>query len=325
MYDVITIGSATRDVFLVSKAFRIIKSSQFPTGAGECVSLGSKIEVDKLVLTTGGGGTNSAVTFSSLGFNTAVITRVGDDAPGKDVIDDLKRHKVKTALVKIIRGGDTGYSALLTTLTGERSVLVHRGVSSEFTPKDISWSKLKARWIYMTSLAGNVALALRIVRAAKKAGIRLAYNPGSSELKQGLRAMAPIMKHLTVLNLNLEEAQVLARSKTKDPEVLCKKIALPGLTLIITDGQNGAYAHLDGTTWFVRPHGIKTISRTGAGDAFGSGLVAALANDMGIDDALRVGTINAESVIQSYGAKVGILTSWPSKSHMTKTKVRILK
>ncbi len=324
MYDVITIGSATRDVFLVSKAFRMIASDQFPTGVGECVSLGSKIEVDKLVLTTGGGGTNAAVTFARLGLRTATITRIGDDASGRDVLEDLERNGVATSFVKTVKGGDTGYSTLLTAASGERSVLVHRGVSASFRETDIPFSKLKAKWIYMTSLAGNTALATKIIREARKRGTRVAFNPGGTELKKGLRALEPIFKGLSVLMLNSEEAGQLVQSPSRDIEALCKKIAHPGVVLVITDGPNGAYAHLDGTTWFARPHGFKAVSRTGAGDAFGSGFVCALAKGFGVDDALRTGTINAESVIRSYGAKEGILKRWPSATHQRDIKIRVI-
>lgn len=325
MYDVITIGSATRDVFLISKEFRMIASDQFPTGIGECVSLGSKIEVDKMVMTTGGGGTNTAATFSQLAkLKTAVVTRVGDDASARDVLDDLKRAKVSTTLVTKVKGGDTGYSTLLTTVSGERSVLVHRGVSNDFKQKDIPWDKVKSNWIYMTSLAGNTALALKVVKHAKKNGIRVAYNPGSKELKKGLRALSPIMKELTVFNINMEEAKMLAKTDTKDVKKLFEKIARPGVTVIITDGTNGAYAHLDGTTWYARNRNLKAVSRTGAGDAFGSALVASLIAGKGIDEALQIGTINAESVIQSYGAKLGILKRWPSQALMKKIKIKTL-
>ncbi len=323
LYDIITIGSATRDVFLVSKAFQIIKSPRFRTGYGECVSFGSKIDVDEMVLTTGGGGTNAAATFASLGFDTAVVTRIGNDSSGKDVLGDLAKFGVKSSLVKKARG-TTGFSVLLTAKNGERSVLVHRGVSAEFEEKDVPMNKLRAKWLYMTSLAGNTSLALKVVRAAHKHGTLVAFNPGSSELKKGMKGLDPILRHLTLLNLNFEEAQKLARSKSKDIKTLCQKIVRPGLTLVITDCPRGAYAHLDGTTWFVRPRGIKAVSRTGAGDAFGSGLVAALARDKGIDEALCIGVANAESVIQSYGAKTGILQKWPTEKEMKRYKVRTL-
>ncbi|MCG2687415.1 carbohydrate kinase family protein [Candidatus Parcubacteria bacterium] len=324
MNDIITIGSATRDVFLASKQFQVIKSSQIPTGVGECVPLGSKVDIDTVVHTTGGGGTNSACTFSALGFKTSAITRIGDDDSGKDVLKDLLGYKVKTSLVKIINKKTTGYSVLLTTSDGERTALVHRGVSGEFKTQDIPLSKLSCKWLYMTSLGGNLVLAKTIIEHARKKNALVCFNPGKQELQKGLSAFRSILNNLTVLNLNLEEAQLLAKTSTTNIKELCKIIARPGLMLIITDGPKGAYAHLDGITWFVRPQGKKAISRTGAGDAFGSGVVAGLAKGMGIDEALKIGIFNAESVIQSYGAKIGIIKTWPTDALKKKIKVTLI-
>jgi len=324
MHDIITIGSATRDVFLASKNFQLINSSKFSTGVGECVPLGSKVEIETVVRTTGGGGTNAAATFASLGFNTAVITRIGDDDAAEAVMNDLINFKIKTTLVNKIKKGATGYSVLLTAKNGERTALVHRGVSKEFQTKDVALGKLKSKWVYMTSLAGNTTLALKVVKAARKNGTLIAFNPGGGELRKGLKVVKPIMQHLTLFNLNTEEARELTKDTTSDIKKLCEKLAMPGLTIIITDGSNGAYAHLDGITWYARTQGKKALSRTGAGDAFGSGTVAALAKGMGIDDALKIGMINAESVIQSYGAKIGIINKWPSKAALKKIKVKLI-
>lgn len=324
MYDIITIGSATRDVFLASKHFQIIESDQFSTGAGECVPLGSKVDVETVVRTTGGGGTNSAATFACLGFNTAVVTRIGDDDAGEAVLKDLRTFNVKTTLVNKIKGQSTGYSVLLTAPNGERTALVHRGVSKEFKQSEVPFKRLKAKWVYMTSLAGNTSLALKIVKEVRKTGTLVSFNPGRGELGKSLKAIEPIMKHLTILNINTEEARLLLGDQKSEIIELCKKLARPGLTILITDGPNGAYAHLDGITWFAKPQGKKALSRTGAGDAFGSGLVAGLAKGLGIDDALRVGMINAESVIQSYGAKIGIIKKWPSQAELKKINVTLI-
>ena len=179
MYDIITIGAATRDVFLISPAFVAIKSKKFATGAGECVALGSKIEVSDLVLTTGGGATNAAATFGSLGFRTATICRVGDDSPGKDVVEDLSRFGVSTHLVRMIKGADTAYSTILTMKDGERSILVFRGSSAHFVARDIPEASLKnTKWVYLTSLGGNLVLAKKIISTAHKAGVKVAWNAG---------------------------------------------------------------------------------------------------------------------------------------------------
>lgn len=322
MYDIITIGSATKDVFLVSKQFKTIRSEAFVGGVGECVSLGSKIEVDQFVETTGGGGTNTAATFAKLGFETAVVTRVGDDAAGRDILDELKARNTSTRFVKKIKKGQTGYSVLLTTDDGERSVLVHRGVSGEFSGNDFP-KQAKTRWLYVSSLAGNVSLMNEISRWAKTHKVSIAYNPGSPELKRGLKAFATILRNVEVLIMNIEEAQLLTETKTRDVKKLATLIGCKS-TLILTDGPNGAYAFSGGTRLHARTSGAKSISRTGAGDAFGSGVVAALMKKMSLEDALRIGTLNAESVVQQYGAKLGILKTWPHKKALAKIKVRKL-
>src|SRR3989338_9119257 len=81
MFDIITIGSATRDVFLKMAAKWLHKDGNSGEMA-ESLPLGSKIEVEKIFLTTGGGGTNSAVTFARQGFQTACVGVVGDDLNG---------------------------------------------------------------------------------------------------------------------------------------------------------------------------------------------------------------------------------------------------
>lgn len=321
MFDVITIGSATKDVFLISKKFKVVKSDRFSTGFGECLPLGSKVEVDDFVETTGGGGTNTAATFANLGFKTATVTRIGNDASGKAVLDDLAAFGVSTKLVRTLKQGNTGYGVQLTTPEGERSVLVHRGVSASFSERDVPASA-KAKWFYISSLAGDISLVKRIAGRAAKKGTQVAYNPGSLELNRGLRAIEAIRRDLTVLNMNLEEAQLLTKSKSRDIQKLCRKIADDKLILIITDGTNGAYAYRAGEAWHARTTGMKSISRTGAGDAFGAGFVAGQMKGLSIDDSLRVATVNAEGVIQKHGAKFGLLKKWPSASAMRKIKVR---
>lgn len=322
MYDIITIGSATRDAFLVSKQIKLIASEKFVTGVGECVALGSKIDLDNLVLSTGGGATNAAATFGSLGLKTAVVTRIGSDSAGAEVLHDLTAHHVDTSLVRVLKGEATAYSALLTEAKGgERTALVYRGVSSEFTAKDVSWSKLKTHWIYLTSL-GNVALVKKILTHAAKHHISVAWNPGQAEIKAGLKTWKPFLKTVRVLILNREEMQALT-GKT-DEETMFAALHTDGTVRVLTDGPNGAFVYRDG--WVVRsqPSKVKAISRTGAGDAFGSAFVAGLIKTDDLKHALAGGMINAESVIQHYGAKTGIIKHWPANEQLKKISLKEL-
>jgi sugar/nucleoside kinase (ribokinase family) len=323
MYDVITIGSATRDVFLISDDFVALKSKKFATGVGECVSLGSKVEIDELVLTTGGGATNAAATFGSLGFNTAVMTRVGDDPSGKDVVAELSRFGVSTHLVRAVKKGQTGFSTLLTMKDGERTVLVYRGVSASFSWSDIRQGELKkTKWVYLTSLGGNVALSKRIIRAARNAGAKVMWNPGSRELKAGMNVLSPVLDMVDVLNMNKEEAQLLTKKKTM--KTMTKALHSDGMVRLITDGIGGSYAARDKSIVHAGTTNAKAISRTGAGDAFGSGFLSGLIKTDDLREALRIATLSAESVIQKHGAKNGILARWPSAAKRNKIKVQSL-
>lgn len=311
MYDVITIGAGVRDVFLVSDKFIALKSDVFSTGVGECVALGSKIELEEIVLTTGGGATNAAATFASLGFTTAAMCKVGNDSPGRDVKDDLEQFGVDTSLIKTVKG-ETGYSTLLTMKDGERTVLVYRGVSGKFSTRDIDTKKFKkTKWVYLTSLGGNIALSKRIINAAYKAGAKIMWNPGSKELKAGMSFFKPLLPKITVLNMNKEEGELLTGEK--EIEKMMKVLQTKNTVRLITDGTRGSYAYRDGEIVHAETTDAKAISRTGAGDAFGSGFLSGLMKTQDLGAALAIGTLNAESVIQKHGAKNGILKKWPNK------------
>jgi len=320
MYDIITIGSATRDVFLISEQFIALKTNRVSTGVAECMALGSKVEIKDIIFTTGGGATNAAATFASLGFRTATITRVGKDNPGKDIIEDLSQHGVSTHLVKAAGSGATAYSTLITMEDGERTALVYRGTCGAFRATDIPQATFKqTKWIYLTSLGGNDALPKKIITSAHKAGVRVAWNPGHEEIKNGFGALKDVLPFVDVLIMNTEDVELLT-GKKKIPQML-KMIAASNTVRIITDGTNGSYVEQGGKIFHARTTGVKAISRTGAGDAFGSGFVASFIKDTNAINALAIGTINAESVIRHIGAKLGILKSWPTKRMMDKIKI----
>ncbi len=335
MHDIITIGAATRDVFLLSKDFRVVKNAKFGGAAAEeYLALGAKLNVDELVLSTGGGATNAAVTFARLGFETAIATRTGTDEPAIAVHEELTGNRVDTSFLVRVKNGQTAYSTLLTAPGGERTVLVYRGVSAEFTAADVPLKTMKTAWYYVTSLSGNVELLSKIIAHAKKTGAKIAVNPGGHELEQA-SALRALIKDVDVLLVNLEEAQKLAGLSTKDGKELATKLSSEKTLAVVTDGPRGAYAAIGSASpllkggqkgvYSARNRSVSSISRTGAGDAFGSGLVAGLAKGLSVEDSLRVGTLNAESVIQHIGAKAGIIREWPSKKLLDEIKVFVTK
>lgn len=316
---ILTFGAATQDVFLTGKALhgrRDVRTRDYV----EQFPLGAKIDVDDVHFDTGGGATNAAVTFARQGLSAGFVGRVGHDPAGAEVLRVLRRENV--AVDKVVYDGklSTGYSTLMVAANGERTILSYRGASHALVAKDIPIRTLQADWFYITSLAGNMDLLGKLLKHANTHGIQVALDPGAAELAQTkkLKALLPL---LTVLKCNAEELRQLFGGEDVRETVIRAADACP--YVVGTDGAAGSYAAAAGKLYQAGQYQkVKAVDRTGAGDAFGSGFVAALAKGLPIEDALTLASANATSVVTKFGSKPGILKT--SRIKRMKLKVSAL-
>lgn len=294
---------------------KIIKDPHFATGVAECFSLGSKIELDELLFTTGGGGSNAVVSLARQGFKTALVARVGLDLGGKAIIEELHNEKSSAKFVQQDQKVPTSYSFVLLSPGGERTILVYRGASKNIDAKEIDFESLKqAKWFFFCgSFSSDLKLLEKIVKIAKSEGIKIAANPGALELKQGMEKTKSFFENVDILFLNDEEsAEFFGEKLENEKEILNKaqKFIKQGGIFVMTKGPKGVVVY-DGE-YFYRA-GIpksKIVDRTGSGDAFNSGFVSAMIDDKGIEYAIQLGTANATSKIMHYGAKKGLLKKY---------------
>jgi len=311
MFDVITIGSATVDLFLRSRFFSIIKSGRFISGEGECLPAGAKIEVKEITFATGGGATNSAVSFARKSLRAACIASLGRDYMGRDVIQDLAKEGVYTGYVQEKKDKRTAFSVVLVAKDGSRTVLVHRGASEDIDIGEIPWEDLKTHWLYISSLAGDLSLMKSLIHFARVYGVKVAWNPGSRELSRGLKILKGFMSDVEVFLLNQEEASELSGIDFEKTELIFQKLDryVKGL-IVMTQGEKGVMVS-DGKTLYKA--GIfpekKKVDRTGCGDAFGSGFVAALIHEKPVEQAVKIASANSTSVLEHTGAKRGLLST----------------
>lgn len=326
-FDVCAIGAGTRDVFVRSTHFEREVSASAPDGFNACFPMGAKIAVDDVIFETGGGATNAAVTFQRFGLRTNCICRVGDDQNGRDVLNVLHQNKVKVKETQIGYKEKTSYSVIILAGTGQRSILAYRGAAAQLNPDLINWRKVKTNWIYLTSIGDDLKKIKPIFAHAKKAGIKIAWNPGNSELHHGLAVLRPLIKQTDVLIVNREEAADLAEQAPRHLESVVKKLGqLPISALVVTDGQHGAYYFDPTNKKLMFGHALpgRRVNTTGAGDAFGSAFMAAYIKTHDLEQCLRSGMVNSTGVITHMGAKAGILKSYPSHKEMAKVRVRVL-
>jgi sugar/nucleoside kinase (ribokinase family) len=236
-------------------------------------------------------------------------------------LDALKAEKINTSLVIKDKDKMTAYSVLLLTTRGERTALVYRGASADFKVHDFHWRKMKSKWIYVSSLGGDMSVLRSIWKHAKEHQIKIAWDPGAGELAFGWKKLAPMLKSVDVLHVNQEEAaKLMGMNYQQDESCFDKLRVMVGGLTIVTGGTGGALAGTAKESWQSGTHPIKVISTTGAGDAFTSGFMAAYIRTSDIPYALQFGTANAESVILHISAKEGLLRTHTLAKPVTVTR-----
>lgn len=311
MFDIITFGSATQDILVKARKLTVLKyKKEFASDQNFVFPVGSKVDVDDINFSTGGGGTNTAATFSLQGFKTAFCGMVGKDNAGKEIFEELKALKVDTKLVFSTSKKLTNHSIIILKDAHDRTILAYRGASELLGEKDILWKSLKAKWFYLAPLSGLLCDMFEdIVDFAHKNKIKVSVNPGVSQLSLPMEEIRRIFKKIDVLFLNQEEASFLTKVPYQKEKEIFNKVDLicPGI-VVMTKGDKGAAVSDGKYLYSAKPHVEKKIvDTTGAGDAFGSGFVAEFMRSGNIEESIQLSMANALACISQIGAKNGLL------------------
>jgi ribokinase len=306
VFDVITLGSATEDVFAKAEADLITIKS--PTGESELLAypLGSKIRMKALDFQIGGGGSNTAVSFSRLGFKTAYLGCLGKDGTAREVLS--LHNKEKVAFIGYQDNVRTNFSVILDSMENDRTILTYRDAGNKLNYAKVNKAKIHARLMYSSSVEEEGFRTLvKLAKLCKERDILVAFNPGTYNAKQGMAAIKPLAKNLDILVLNKDEAKSITGKD--DLQSMFKAFRNLGVGIIaITDGKNGSHALFGDTMYSTLPAKVKVVETTGAGDAFASAFCAGILMKNDPVFALKLGMIQAESVIQYKGAKNILLT-----------------
>jgi ribokinase len=273
-----------------------------------CLSFGDKVPFEFVRVVKGvGNSANAAVSAARLGMNAALIANVGKDREGEECIEALEESKVSSKYITAHKGLTTNYHYVL-WYDVERTILVKH----EHYPYSLPKIKTPPKWIYLSSLGENSLEYHQEILAylIEHPEIKLAFQPGTYQMKFGVEALKGIYARTDVFFCNVEESQRILKTEESDIKKLLVAIAKLGPKYVfITDGIKGAYAY-DGTTmWFMPVYPQDPYERTGAGDAFASTVAVALAQGKSVEEALLWGPINSASVVQYVGAQEGLLTN----------------
>ena len=322
MARIVSFGAALQDIYLVDR------DDLSPTAIGDDaifgkILVGSKVDIDKLCYEVGGGGINSAITFSRHGHEAILISNIAADPAGEAIMRTLDKEDIDSSYINYIDNKATGTSVvLLDSRSGERTILTYRGASEKFDNFDENDLELaQPDWLYVTTLRGDMDTLTRFFAKAHKMGVRIMFNPGVRELSEPKKLLG-LLKYVSVLLVNKAEAAQIV------PGILLTEL-LYHLNnyvkiAIITDGPMGGIAGNRDTDEIYR-FGIyedtKVKDATGAGDAFGSGFLAHFASGRSFRNSLVFASANSTAVVGKIGANRGVLTGKESLHPMPMQRI----
>lgn len=323
--DVITIGSATRDIFARNGDGKQIKGNDLSTGKSVCFPLGAKLDLSHVEFFVGGGAINTAVTFSNQGLRASVVSAIGDDPEGGQIKEYAEGYGISCDRLQVIKDQVTSFAFVLSIPNGSRTIFRHKGASFHMKRSSLP-EEFKAKWLYVNHMAGsNDKLLPHVIKKAKQDGAKIAWNPGTTQFKD-LKQLKGLLPLIDLFIVNQEEASYITGVPYNNRGDIFKKLdkLVDGL-VIMTRGPEGVEVSDGENIWSAGVLPLpkeKLVDRTGAGDAFGSGFVSSLINHPGdIERAIQFASANATGLLTKWGATRGLLKKRESLNKYGKLKI----
>lgn len=267
---------------------------------------GSTIEGDEFQEAPGGKGANQAVAAARLGASVAFVGRIGSDARGRSVLDNLKAEGVDTSELSIDPGAPTGIALVMVNGAGEKQIMTAPGANRRLTRDHV------VNAAPLIERARVLLLELEVPIEALKAGVRLA-RPQGVPVVLDFAPPSPLAKtllqNIDVIRANADEAKVLTGLTITDTTTARRAahhllgqgvgaavLGAPGGNLLVS---------ADGELWL--PHlEVEVVDATGAGDAFAAALAVCLACGKDLFEAARFASAAAALKTTKLGAQAGL-------------------
>lgn len=275
-----------------------------------CMTYGTKIPFKDAVIINGvGNAANAAVAFARLGLHSAFMSNIGDDKVGREILKDLHSNKVSTEFIHTNIGKKSNYHYVL-WYGSDRTILI------KHEKYDYKWPEIRKyqtpEWIYLSSIGetgGPIHQELEKYMRDNPA-VKLAFQPGTFQIREGLKKLRGIYAKTNILAANKEEFQQILDTQSNSEKILIDKMHKYGpKTVLLTDGPNGAYASDGKQIVYMPPYPDPKppLDRTGAGDSYTSTFTYGIMQGKSMQESLAWAGVNSMSVVQQVGAQAGLL------------------
>ena len=286
---------------------------------------------EKFELSVAGAEVNVAVALTRLGLHVTLISRLGTDQLGKNILAKLSAEGINLGGIKTV---DSYTPALVRNRGQENPIdvtyLRKSSAGSTLCVDDIHEQEIAAsRWVHVTgiSVAISKSAADAVARAmdlARKNGIPISFDINlrrklwsESEASNTLRSL---IHDVEMVVGGVDEYEVVWGSS--DPEENLRLASAAGVkTAIMTAGDKKMRVLDKGERFDVTPDVVVTVDPVGSGDAFIGGTIAGILGGLTMHDAILQGSKCGALVASQLGDWAGLPYGTSGISAQTMEKI----
>jgi len=266
--------------------------------------------VERIELHTGGCAVNTGIACAKLGLRTAVMGKVGTDAFGDYIIQELQRHGIDTSGVVRDRVANTSSTMVMIGPDGERSFIHYPGANARLRGGDVDMGMVKRGRIL--HVAGHNVMrgfdgpdAAAVLQAAHELGVNTSLDTAWDASGQWLDLIEPCLPHIDYFVPSFEEARMIAGRE--GPAEIAHFFLDYGIVVVaLKMGQAGCYV-TDGQRALRLPaYPVQVVDTTGAGDCFTAGFLAGLIRGWDLERTARFANAVGAMCVTSIGATSGV-------------------
>lgn len=293
-------------------------------------------DVESFTRVPGGAPANVAAAVAKFGGTSSLITKVGKDAFGDFLLEQLAKSGVRTDKIVRTKEANTGLAFVSLLENGERDFSFYRNPSADLLLEE---SEVNADWFQQGDFLhfGSVDLVespmkyahVKAIGAAKAHGGVISFDPNvrlplwddPQDCRQTILEFIPLAHLVKIADDELEfitgtadEQKAIASLFTGDVKVV-----------VLTKGAQGADIFVQNQKYSSAGYAVKVEDTTGAGDAFVGGFLYQLLNmDAGQDNLEAIVSEHCLELLAFANAAGALVTTGKGAISALPTKEQVL-